>query len=70
MALAPVRFYPEVADDDPGMRAIVLIERLNRADAEALGIDTDHTTYTLLSELATATVKARRDAPSIAVCEV
>jgi class 3 adenylate cyclase len=47
-----------------------LIERLNRADADALGIDTDHTTYTPLADLATATGKARRDAPSIAVCEV
>jgi class 3 adenylate cyclase len=47
-----------------------LIERLNRADADALGIDTEHTTYTPLADLATATDKARRDAPSIAVCEV
>jgi class 3 adenylate cyclase len=47
-----------------------LIERLNRADADALGIDTGHTTYTQLADLATATDKARRDAPSIAVCEV
>jgi class 3 adenylate cyclase len=47
-----------------------LIERLNRADADALGIDTGHTTYTPLADLATATDKARRDAPSIAVCEV
>jgi class 3 adenylate cyclase len=47
-----------------------LIERLGRADADALGIDTTHTTYTRLADLATATEKARRDAPSIAVCEV
>ena len=47
-----------------------LIERLNRTDAEALGIDTDRTTYTSLGDLATATEKARRDAPSIAVCEL
>jgi class 3 adenylate cyclase len=47
-----------------------LIERLNRADAGDLGIDTGHTTYTPLGDLATATDKARRDAPSIAVCEV
>ena len=47
-----------------------LIERLNRADADALGINTSHTTYTPLADLATATDKARRDAPSIAVCEV
>ena len=47
-----------------------LIERLNRADADALGIDTGHSTYTPLADLATATDKARRDAPSIAVCEI
>ena len=47
-----------------------LIERLNRADADALGIDTGHTAYTPLADLATATDKARRDAPSIAVCDV
>jgi class 3 adenylate cyclase len=47
-----------------------LIERLDRADAEALGVDTRHTTYTPLADLATATDKARRDAPAIAVCEV
>jgi class 3 adenylate cyclase len=47
-----------------------LIERLNRADADALGIDIRHTTYTPLADLATATDKARRDAPSIAVCDV
>jgi class 3 adenylate cyclase len=49
-----------------------LIERLDRADADALGLDLDptHTTYTPLAELPTATDKARRDAPAIAVCEV
>lgn len=47
-----------------------LIERLNRADANAIGLDTDHMKYTLLTELASATDKARRDAPSIAVSEV
>jgi class 3 adenylate cyclase len=47
-----------------------LIERLNRADAAALGLDTGHTKYTLLADLSTATDKARRDAPSIAVCEI
>ena len=47
-----------------------LIERLNQADANTLGLDTRHLTYTPLAELATATDKARRDAPSIAVCEV
>jgi class 3 adenylate cyclase len=47
-----------------------LIERLNRADAEALGIDTARAKYTPPADLATATDKARRDAPAIAVCEV
>jgi class 3 adenylate cyclase len=47
-----------------------LIERLNHADADALGLDTGHTKYTPLADLSTATDKARRDAPSIAVCEI
>jgi class 3 adenylate cyclase len=47
-----------------------IIERLNREDANALGLDIGHTTYTPLADLSTATDKARRDAPSIAVCEV
>jgi class 3 adenylate cyclase len=47
-----------------------LVERLNRADATTLGIDTDRTTYIPLAEFTTATDKARRDAPSIAVCDV
>jgi hypothetical protein len=37
---------------------------------ETLGLDPSHTTYTPLSHLTTATDKARRDAPSIAVCEL
>jgi class 3 adenylate cyclase len=47
-----------------------LIERLDHADAQALGIETRQITYTPLAELATATDKARRDAPSIGVCEL
>ena len=47
-----------------------LLERLSGVDAEALGLDTGHVTYTPLAELASATDKARRDAPSIAVCEI
>jgi len=47
-----------------------LVERLNNADAEALGIASERATYTPLADLATATDKARRDAPSIAVCDV
>jgi class 3 adenylate cyclase len=45
-----------------------LIERLSRADAKAL--DLERVNYTSLGELATATDKARRDAPAIAVSEV
>jgi class 3 adenylate cyclase len=47
-----------------------LIERLSHADASALAIDSRHVTYTSLGELPTATDKARRDAPFIAVCDV
>ena len=47
-----------------------LIERLDDSAATAVGLDRDHTTYTQLAELATATDKARRDAPAIAVCEL
>ena len=48
----------------------VLVERLNNTDAKALEIVPDHTSYTPLADLATATDKARRDAPAIAVCDV
>jgi class 3 adenylate cyclase len=48
----------------------LLVERLNDADAQALEIDSQHATYTLLGDLDTATDKARRDAPAIAVCEI
>ena len=44
-----------------------LIERLSSDDAMTLGIDPSHVTYTQLADLDTATEKARRDAPSIAV---
>jgi class 3 adenylate cyclase len=47
-----------------------IIERLDQADTARVGLDHRHLTYTPLAELATATDKARRDAPSIAVCEV
>ena len=48
----------------------LLVERLNDADAQALAVDSQHATYTLLGDLDTATDKARRDAPGIAVCDV
>lgn len=47
-----------------------LIERLESEDAAALGLDPDRITYTPLVDLATATEKARRDAPAIAICDV
>ena len=47
-----------------------LIERLGRDDAAVLGIEPRHLAYTPLAELPTATDKARRDAPAIAVCEI
>lgn len=45
-----------------------LVERLDREATRSLELD--HVTYTPLGELATATEKARRDAPAIAVCDV
>ena len=47
-----------------------LVERLNATDAAALGLDPHRITYTSLGELATTTEKARRDAPTIPVCEL
>jgi class 3 adenylate cyclase len=47
-----------------------LVERLADGDATTLGIDPDRLAYTQLADLATATEKARRDAPAIAVCEL
>jgi class 3 adenylate cyclase len=47
-----------------------LVERLSPQDAAALGIDPDHVRYTAVADPSTATEKARRDAPAIAVCEV
>jgi class 3 adenylate cyclase len=47
-----------------------LVERLGPTDAAALGLDPHRITYTSLGELTTATEKARRDAPTIPVCEL
>ena len=47
-----------------------LVERLDPFAAQVLGIDLDRVTYTQLGELTTATDRARRDAPSIAVCDI
>jgi class 3 adenylate cyclase len=47
-----------------------LLERLNDDDAAALDIDPKHVSYTQLADLETATDKARRDAPAIAVSDI
>jgi class 3 adenylate cyclase len=47
-----------------------LLERLDTYDAGVLKLDPDHVTYTKLADLDTATDKARRDAPAVAVCEL
>jgi class 3 adenylate cyclase len=47
-----------------------LMERLDSEDAAGLGLDPDRVSYTPLGELTTATEKARRDTPTIPVCEV
>ena len=47
-----------------------LLERLNPADAAAVNLDLAQLVYTPLAELASATDKARRDAPAVAVSEV
>jgi adenylate cyclase len=47
-----------------------LVERLDDQAAAELGIDRDYLTYTQLSDLPTASEKARRDAPALAVCEL
>lgn len=47
-----------------------LLERLDIDDAVALDIDPNHVTYTQLADLDTATEKARRDAPALAVCDL
>lgn len=47
-----------------------LMERLDDDDARTLDLTPAFVTYTPLGELDSATEKARRDAPAIAVCEV
>lgn len=47
-----------------------LIERLSAADAQRLGLDTATLRYAMLGDLPTATEKARRDAPAVAVCKL
>jgi class 3 adenylate cyclase len=47
-----------------------LIEQLSAADAEALELSPETLRYTPLAELPQVAVKAARDAPAIAVCEL
>ncbi|NNE12021.1 MAG: adenylate/guanylate cyclase domain-containing protein [Ilumatobacter sp.] len=47
-----------------------LVERLARSDSHEIGLDLDRITYIQLGDLPAATEKARRDAPSLAVCEL
>ena len=47
-----------------------LVERLGEEDARAVGLEPAALAYTPLGELATAGVKARRDAPALSVCVV
>lgn len=47
-----------------------LMERLEPDEAAGLEIDLGRVTYTQLANLGSATEKARRDAPAIAVCEI
>jgi class 3 adenylate cyclase len=47
-----------------------LIERLDRSDAAELGIEPDRIKYIQLADLDSATEKARRDAPAIAVFDI
>ena len=59
---------PSLAAHDDIMRS--MIQRLDPEDAGALGNDTGDLTFSTIGELATATAKAQRDAPTIAVCEI
>ncbi len=47
-----------------------LVEHLTSDDGAAIGVDPDQIGYAQLADLSTATDKARRDAPAIAVCEL
>ncbi len=58
------------ATDGRILASKALIERLNHGDAQALFLNTSRVIYTPLADLPTATDKARRDAPAIAVCDL
>jgi hypothetical protein len=68
--LGQIRLRPhgQVSPDEGN--PLTEVERLDAKGAGALGLDPDRVSYTALADLATATDKARRDAPAIAVCDV
>lgn len=47
-----------------------MLERLEPEDAKELGLDLTTLSYIRLRDMATATEKARKDAPAITVCEI
>ena len=54
-------------DRQGALASKALLERLDADDAAALDIDPNSVTYTQIADLHTATEKARRDGPAIAV---
>lgn len=57
----------ECARDGTIFASKALLERLNAADADALGIDPDAASYTALASIKGASLKAKRDAGGLAV---
>jgi hypothetical protein len=53
-----------------GRRVVIIALVAVAVAVDSLDLDPDHVTYSPLAELATATEKARRDSPAIAVCEI
>ncbi len=73
--MAPVwrgTYGNECSDQEPSDRGSAIEEsgQLYAMDPAALGLDPDRLTYTVVGDLATAAEKARRDAPSIAACDI
>lgn len=60
----------ECARDGTVLASKALVERLDPAHADQIGIDPDAASYTTIAELGSATEKALRDAGSIPVTEV
>jgi class 3 adenylate cyclase len=57
----------ECARDGTLLASKALLERLNAADADALGIDPDAASYTAIASIKGASAKAKRDAGGLAV---